>query len=290
MSRPAPLTKAALKRHPLPPIAEGDKHDHGRLLVIGGSRDVGGAALLTGLAAMRAGTGKLQIATVASIAQQLAMAMPEALVRGFAEARDGGFARSAVKPLVAMAGDVDAIVAGPGMSPSASSERLAAALCGAGPGLILDAGLLRVLPHRRADAKASPAPLILLPHSGELASLLQCDEAEVEADPVAAGRSCAKQYDALVLVKGAQSHIVTPDGLTWKYQGGGPGLGVSGSGDTLAGIIGGLLGRGAEPLAALLWGVWLHGEAGAALAEKVGTIGFLAREIPAEIPALLDRA
>jgi NAD(P)H-hydrate repair Nnr-like enzyme with NAD(P)H-hydrate dehydratase domain len=57
----------------------------------------------------------------------------------------------------------------------------------------------------------------------------------------------------------------------------------------LAGIVGGLLSRGAEPLTALLWGVWLHGEAGASLARKIGPIGFLAREIPNEIPALLPR-
>ena len=68
-----------------------------------------------------------------------------------------------------------------------------------------------------------------------------------------------------------------------------PGLGVSGSGDTLAGIVGGLLARGADPLTALLWGVWLHGEAGGALARRVGPIGFLAREIPAKCPRLLDR-
>ena len=64
---------------------------------------------------------------------------------------------------------------------------------------------------------------------------------------------------------------------------------MSGSGDVLAGIVGGLLARGAEPLTALLWGVWLHGEAGAALAKKVGPIGFLAREIAGEVPALLPR-
>ena len=85
------------------------------------------------------------------------------------------------------------------------------------------------------------------------------------------------------------SHVVTPDQSVWTYRGGAPGLGVSGSGDTLAGIVGGLLARGADPLTALLWAVWLHGEAGAALARRVGPIGFLAREIPGEIPALLPR-
>jgi NAD(P)H-hydrate repair Nnr-like enzyme with NAD(P)H-hydrate dehydratase domain len=83
------------------------------------------------------------------------------------------------------------------------------------------------------------------------------------------------------------SHVVTPDGEVWTYAGGAAGLGVSGSGDVLAGIVGGLLARGAEPLNALLWAVWLHGQAGARLARKVGPLGFLAREIADEIPALL---
>ena len=81
--------------------------------------------------------------------------------------------------------------------------------------------------------------------------------------------------------------MVTADGRAWRYDGGSPGLGVSGSGDVLAGIVGGLLARGAEPLNAVLWAVWLHGEAGAALAKKVGPVGFLAREIAGEVPALL---
>ena len=66
-----------------------------------------------------------------------------------------------------------------------------------------------------------------------------------------------------------------------------PGLGVSGSGDVLAGIVGGLLAQRADPLSALLWGVWLHGEAGAALGRKIGINGYLARELPDEVPALL---
>ena len=92
---------------------------------------------------------------------------------------------------------------------------------------------------------------------------------------------------SIVLVKGVVSHVVTPDGNCWTYEGGAPGLGVSGSGDVLAGIVGGLLARGAEPLNALLWAVWLHGEAGARLGRSVGPIGFLARQIADEVPALL---
>jgi NAD(P)H-hydrate repair Nnr-like enzyme with NAD(P)H-hydrate dehydratase domain len=90
-----------------------------------------------------------------------------------------------------------------------------------------------------------------------------------------------------VLVKGVESRLVTPDGRAWHYRGGGPGLGVSGSGDVLAGIVGGLLARGAAPITAVLWAVWLHGEAGRQLGTRIGGAGFLAREIPAEIPGLL---
>ena len=150
--------------------------------------------------------------------------------------------------------------------------------------LALDAALLHALDTPASD-RASPP--VLLPHAGELASLLDCDEDQIERDPVGCGLHAAKRYRSIVLVKGVTSHVVTPDGNAWTYEGGAPGLGVSGSGDVLAGIVGGLLARGAEPLDALLWAVWLHGEAGAALAKKVGPIGFLAREISDEIPRLL---
>ena len=286
--KPTALTRAELEKHPLPPIEGGDT-DSRQILIIAGSRDVPGAALLTAHGAMRSGAGKLQIAAPDAIAVPLGIAMPEAMVVGHASHRDGGFARSAIGELGKLAEQADAIVAGPGLESNNAAAPLAAILLGLGKPLALDAALLHVLPDCQAEARAAKIPPILLPHSGEMASLLGCEEAEVEADPLDAGRRCAKRYGALVLVKGSNSQVVSPEGKAWHYQGGGPGLGVSGSGDVLAGIVGGLLARGAEPLTALLWGVWLHGEAGRALAEKVGPIGFLAREIPGEVPALLPK-
>lgn len=282
------LNAATLKKHPLPAIGSGDKNERGSILIIAGSRDVPGAALLCALSAMRAGAGRLQIATVDVSSPHLAMAMPEAMVVGLATGRDGGFAPSTVKPLADRAAKADAVVAGPGMQGNAHTAKLAAALVGNGNPLVLDAALLHALPQRQEDLQRSVCPTILLPHAGEMASLLQCDTEEVEADPLAAGRTCADHYDAITLVKGVQSHIVAPDGTAFRYKGGGPGLGISGSGDTLAGIVGGLLARGCDPLTALLWGVWCHGEAGRRLGAKVGTLGYLARQIPDEVPALLE--
>jgi ADP-dependent NAD(P)H-hydrate dehydratase len=283
----AALDRALLDRHPLPAIANGDKDAHGQILIIAGSRDVPGAALLAAHGAMRAGAGKLQIAAPDVIAVPLGIAMPEAMVVGHASHSQGGFATSAIETLGKMAGTVAAIVAGPGLDSNRAAAPLAAILLKLGKPLALDAALLHVLPECEREARAAKVSPILLPHAGEMASLLGCDAEEVAADPLAAGLSCARRYHAFVLVKGVESHIVTPDGAAFLYQGGGPGLGVSGSGDTLAGITGGLLARGADPLTALLWSVWLHGEAGRALSEKVGPLGFLAREIPKEIPALL---
>ena len=288
MTRPAALTRAALRKFPLPPIESGDKDAHGQILIVAGSRDTPGAALLAAHGAMRAGAGKLQIATVVSAAPHLAVAMPEAMVVGMAEARDGGFAPSTAKQIVALAEKADAIVAGPGMRTNKAADRLAASLPRAGVPLVLDAALLHALPARAKDAERAKLPPILLPHHGEMASLLGCDEADVAAEPLGCGRACADRYDAVTLVKGVQSHIVAPDGRAWLYRGGGPGLGISGSGDVLAGIVGGLLARGADPLIACLWGVFLHGEAGAALAKRIGPRGYFAREIPGEIPVLLS--
>jgi hydroxyethylthiazole kinase-like uncharacterized protein yjeF len=282
-----PLDGKALRDHPLPPVVDGDKETKGRILVVAGSRDVPGAALLAALAAMRAGAGKLRIATVESIAGRLGMAMPEAMVAGLAEAEDGGFEGGAVDPIAHAAAEVDAVVAGPGVRPSKVCKRIAEVLLKSDARLALDVAMLETL-EPVADFQRASTP-ILLPNADELASLLDCDPREVGDDPIGCGHRAAQLYRSVVLVKGVTSHVITPAGECWTYDGGAPGLGVSGSGDILAGIAGGLLARGAEPLNALLWAVWLHGEAGGRLAKKIGPIGFLAREIADEIPASLPR-
>lgn len=286
-ARPVALTRAELDRQPLPPVIEANKDDHGRLLVVAGSRNTPGSAAICATAAMRAGCGKVTIATVESMAPHVALAVPEALVLGLAETREGGFARSAIEPIIERAGEVDAVVAGPGMKQGKVCADIARDLLRLDlERLVLDAAMLYALPPHEDDARDAVTP-ILLPHNREMAALLDCDPQEVDSNPLACGVKCAARYGALTLVKGPQSHVVTPDGHAWKFRGGGPGLGVSGSGDALAGILGGLLARGAEPLPALLWAVWLHGQAGAALSRKIGKVGFLARELAAEVPALL---
>ena len=286
-AKPTALTQAVLHNYPLPSPKAEDKNDRGRILIVAGCTEVPGAALLCSLAAMRAGAGKLQIVTSNGAAQALGTSMAEARIIAIPEARDGGIARSAVDRIRELAKGVDAVVAGPGLAPGKANWRVAAGLCDAGTPLVLDAELLRALPDCRKLVADLAAEAILLPHDGELAALLGSSEEQVAKDPLAAGRECARRYRAVTLVKGRRSHVVSPDGSAWLYSGGSSGLAVSGSGDVLAGIVAGLRARGADALTALLWGVWLHGEAGARLAKSVGPVGFLARELPGEIPALL---
>jgi NAD(P)H-hydrate repair Nnr-like enzyme with NAD(P)H-hydrate dehydratase domain len=99
----------------------------------------------------------------------------------------------------------------------------------------------------------------------------------------------ARRFGAAVALKGTSTLIAAPDGRLVRYAGGGIGLATGGSGDVLAGVIGGLMARGLPAFEATCWGVWLHGEAGRILAGKVGPVGFLANELLPELPALLPR-
>jgi len=291
MSGPETLDRDLLQRFPLPHHPDdGDKEERGRVLVIAGSRELAGAAYLAGVAGLRAGAGKLQIATAQSIAVHLGVAIPEARVIGLEETEDGCLAASAIEPLLGWANGAQAIMIGCGLQHGAPLEALLDALLGAclDKPLILDAAVLGSLAPRAATLRAWKGGATVLPHAREMARLLECDPAEVEADPLAAARRAAAHFNVVALVKGQYSVIADPDGRAFRFEGGGVGLATSGSGDTLAGIVGGLAARGADPLTATLWGVYLHGEAGRLLAREVGRIGFLARDLLDQIPKLLD--
>jgi ADP-dependent NAD(P)H-hydrate dehydratase len=290
MSAVTSLTAELLRGMPLPRLNEdSDKDERGRVLVIAGSREVPGGALLAGVAALRAGAGKLQIATAASIAPHVGLAVPEALVVGLPENATGGIAPDAAKLLSDRGQRCDAILLGPGMMDEVAVRDLTARLLNvvAGPPIVLDAAALMHLRDLQEELRGHKGRLVITPHAGEMAGLLGISRRDVADDPLAAAREAATLTQAVVVLKGGSTHIVTPQGEAWSFTQGGVGLATSGSGDTLAGIVVGLLARGATPLQAALWAVHLHGMAGNRLAETHGSIGFLARELLAEIPRLM---
>lgn len=279
-----------LREIPMPALREGSKEHRGRVTVIGGSREVPGAVLLAGLGALRAGAGKLQIATVESRAPALGLALPEALVMELPETLSGGIHRAAFRIVERRCRSADVLLIGPGMLEERDGDTLVAELVAKvrEPALVIDAGALPALYDSRTALRARNGRVVITPHSGEMAGLLGCSREEVEADPLLAAVEVAEALHLVVAMKGAKTFVAEPSGNAWCFHGGGIGLGTSGSGDVLAGIMAGLLARGAAPAAAACRGVFLHGEAGAQLARSVGTLGYLAREILDRIPPLME--
>lgn len=285
------LTIDYLRAHPLSDHASGgSKLVRGKVLVIAGSRQVPGAALLAGLSAMRAGAGILQIATVQSAAMAIAVAMPESMVIGCDETPAGDIAGSAASKLADFAADSNAVLIGPGMLDEVEVAALTRNLLQAAerPQFVLDAAAFTSLRHSDLDFNRHAGRISATPHAGEMAKYLDCKRDSVEADMLEAGRRAAAATQAVVAMKGAETHIVDPNGTAWLSRHGSIALATSGSGDTLAGILSGLLARGTERRLAMLWAVYLHAEAGRRLALRHGAVGALAREIPAEIPAIMS--
>ncbi|RBY92125.1 NAD(P)H-hydrate dehydratase [Blastococcus sp. TBT05-19] len=291
MPHPAPdptlVTPELLRGWPLPEPS-GGKNARGSILVIGGSTETLGAVLLAAEAAMRAGAGKLQVATVESLAPFVATALPEALVRALPETPAGAISAKAADTVRDLAEAADAVLIGPGMADTeetqAFGERLLPHL--AGP-LALDALGLACVTADDAAVHHLDGRVVFTPNPTELAYSLHAEDDAIAEDPAGSALELADRARAVVGLGGAVSWIAAPDGSVWRDESGEAGLGVSGSGDVRAGITGGLLARGADPAQAAIWAAYLHGRAGERLSSSVGRLGFLARELPAEIPRVL---
>ena len=286
-----PVTAALLRDWPLPAIdTAGDKRARGLVVCVGGSPELPGAMLLAGTAALRAGAGTVRLGLPRSIALAVGTSLPEALVFGVATTRAGAIAAEAAAEVATRAEEADAVLVGPGMAGSTSTSRFLGLLL---PRLrqarvvILDARALDGAARLAEGVRACSPRAIVTPHAGEMARMLGIRREEVEEQPLESARRAARTFRAVVALKGARTLIVAPDGEAYCYQEGSIGLAMSGSGDALAGIIAGLAARGADATQAAVWGVYLHGTAGNRLGERVGRLGFLARELVDEVPAIL---
>lgn len=287
------INRSWLKHHPLPrPDAAGDKDTRGLVLVVGGAVELPGAVLLAGIAALRAGAGKLQIATCHDVVPQIGTAVPEALVASLPQSAEGGIAAAAAADIVRRAARADSVLLGPGMVGPEDVRALVVQLLRdvMDPVIILDAAALEPLAQLAALTRAHQGRLIITPHAGEMASMLSLDKTVVSERPREITEQAAHTLGAIVVLKGAVTYVASPDHVTCCYTAGDVGLATSGSGDTLAGIIAGLAARGTDPFIAAGWGVFLHGAAGNSLARKIGRIGFLARELLDEIPRVMEKA
>ena len=289
---PVQVTRRTLAGWPLPRIGS-DKESRGRVLVAGGTPGTPGAVLLAGEAALRAGAGKLQIATAPATCTALGVAVPEAATIAWPHAAlAGGGEASASSPdhVVGSLAGADTVLVGPGVSdPDLACDLVAEVLAALSEKahLVVDALGSAFLTGRPDGLGTVEARAVVTVNPLELAHVIGAEETEIEEDLAGATAEASRRTGAVVLGGGEVKHVAAPDGSAWVVTVGGPGLGVSGSGDVQSGIVSGLLARGCEPAQAAVWGAYLHGAAGEMLSREVGAVGFLARQLPGTVPALL---
>ncbi len=263
---------------------ESHKGTAGHLLVVAGSAGKSGAALLAARSGLRAGAGLVTLATAGEIRARIEGLVPDIMV----QAVRGG-AAEAQRVAKLLEGKAAAAV-GPGLGTSAPDIDLVGRVCTACAGpVLLDADALTALAGRPELAANAKGRLVLTPHPGEMARLLGCEVAEVQADRLGAAQRAAERFDAVVVLKGARTLIVSPDGRWAVRSAPVPALAVAGSGDVLAGVIGALLAQGLAPFEASCAGVLAHNLAGAAVQAQRGARGTLASDVVDELPNVWPR-
>jgi NAD(P)H-hydrate epimerase len=262
----------------------GHKGTFGHVLVIAGSCGKSGAALLAAEGAGRAGSGLITLAGPAALQPVLEGHVREAMTGALPDDPAGTMALGDGGALKALLDGRTAVVCGPGLGLSAGTRELVAAVVRQCPvPLVLDADALNVVAGT-ALLRERPAPTILTPHPGEMARLAGSDARAVQADRLGIARKVAREVGAIVVLKGARTVIAAPDGRTAIAPVGNPGLGSGGTGDVLAGVIGGLLAQGVAPYEAAAFGVFAHGTAADGVAAERGEVGLLARDVLAALP------
>lgn len=307
MTAPEPkiIDRALLKSLPLPHYEDDtSKHDYGKLLVIAGSQRLPGAAILAARAALRCGCGTVRVAAPQSVAMHIGVAVPELMVLPLPETARGTLARDGWEELQAQFALCDAVVIGPGLDEASETAELIRQVAAEAPlPLLLDASALLALADEHTKGKtkkdsedlapcgSDKAPRVWTPHPGEMKKLLGASGAEVdlksEESCIRVALDFARRYNSTLVLKGRETLVAAPDGELFKNTAGTRGLGTAGSGDVLAGAIGGLLAQGMGVPRAAMWGVHLHALAGEAAQKDLGDDGMMARDFLERLPTVL---
>ncbi len=282
--------------------ARGHKGTFGKILVIAGSLDYAGAALLVCRAAGRAGAGLVTLAVPESLQPLFAGKVVEATTMPLPEDDV-----EEVDPEPALAAildhEHDAMVIGPGLRPSlAIADLLRLVLTApdetAGPPAVLDAEALRTLASADEWWASVTRPCVLTPHVGEFLRLragsghTADEDGDLNTDDgarVRAATAAAVEWNQVVVLKGANTVIAAPDGSAAMALFENPAMASGGTGDVLAGTIGALLAQGLAPYDAARLGVYLHAQAGELVRERIGDAGLLASDLPDAVPMVRKR-
>jgi NAD(P)H-hydrate epimerase len=266
-----------------PPLPSRPRSGHkglfGRVLVVGGSDDMIGAPVLAGTAALRTGSGLVQVAMPRDVLAGGLSITPELIGLGLR----GGVGRD----LLAAARDADVIIVGPGMGQSPAAKARVMRLVRIDKPMVIDADALNILASQKRWPASFQAPAVLTPHPGEmkrLGNLLGVDHVPTDDEGRSGlAASAARKFDQILVLKGDRT-VVTDGDRVYLNDTGNSALSKAGSGDILSGIIASLIGQGMDRFDAACAGVRLHGLAGEVAGERLGLRSPLARDVIDAIP------
>ena len=273
-----------------PPRGSGStKFSSGQVVVIGGSRGLTGAVCMSASAAIRTGAGYATVAVPAELEHIFEIKLTEVMSVGCAS-REGRLRRAASEQVLEVAERAAAVVLGPGIGREDGTKDLVRQLAPRikAP-LVLDADGLNAHAGRLSWLAERQAPKVLTPHEGELGRLLEIDSEEVKARRLARALEAAGLCGGVIVLKGDDT-IVTDGERIAVNRGGTPALATAGTGDVLSGMIAALIARGLDPFTGACAAVLAHSRAGAAAADRIGTVeSVIAGDVIESIPAGLAR-
>ena len=291
------LIDAALVRKALPP-REPDSHKgtFGHVFVVAGSRGKSGAALMTGLSALRAGAGLVTLWLPKSLQRDVVGKVPELMTEFLPETPAGTSDQSGAEDVLHRLSEAHALIIGPGLTQEPGTRRLARELVRrSSVPVVLDAdGINAFAPHKEDLRNEAGSPVVITPHPGEMARLLGSNISKVQKNRIETAGSLAQAQGCFAILKGHQTIVATPSGRIMINSTGNPGMATGGTGDVLAGIVGGFAaawnrrfhGTDLDILAVYLAAsVFLHGLAGDLAAAEKGEESLIATDLLDFLPA-----
>lgn len=268
-----------------------NKKDFGHVLVLAGSCGYTGAAYLTSQAAILSGSGLVTLAVGRSLYDIMAMKLTEVMVRPFFETKDYSLSLLAEKEILNFADKCDCIAIGPGISQNKETQALVRNVVGkVTKPVVLDADGLNAFVGNLDKLKKAQAPLILTPHPGEMARLIEKEAEEVQANRKDIALNFAHQYNIVLVLKGNATIVAGPDSdECYVNDTGNAGMATGGTGDVLTGIIASFVGQGMKPFNAAIAAVYLHGLAGDIAAKEKGHLSLIATDLLNKLPESLRK-
>lgn len=264
------------------------KGDFGHVLVIAGSSGYTGAAYLTSQAAVLSGSGLVTLAAGKSLYLIMAVKLTEVMVRPFFETKDYSLSLLAEKDLINFSERCGSIAIGPGISQNKETLNLVRNLVTKlTKPIILDADGINAFVGHSETLKKAQGKLVLTPHTGEMARLIEKNIDEVKKNRNDIALKFANEYNVILVLKGHNTIVANPKGEFYINETGNAGMATGGVGDILTGIIASFVGQGLDAYTASILGVYFHGLAGDLAVKEKGVLSLIATDLLNKLPEVL---